>query len=292
MEINIRGTYKIKEGYYYNSNDLLSFTDKSRDIKITIDPDGARAIAYKTIQVTEDIIKCLQLGVYEILENKLIAEIIQQCDEEFIASIENVLALIKYCFNQLVVDDDLNYLGSFAWFKDGEWKFIPSSGKIYVRPVEGVLINPKNSIIIQNYLDSGFKPFIALKHLHRAKREKDPRFKWIDATISAELAIKEFLIKINPDIKLLLLELPSPPLYKLYGPILEQYAGEPSPKLKQIQKGIEIRNKLIHKPEDADISLDKASEYVHDIEIAIYHLLQLLYPEDLVVNLMYRTSLK
>jgi hypothetical protein len=50
-----------------------------------------------------------------------------------------------------------------------------------------------------------------------------------------------------PEIKTILMEVPSPPLYKLYGSILEKYAGEKSPKKKQIgscrSKGGSVQNK-------------------------------------------------
>ena len=89
-----------------------------------------------------------------------------------------------------------------------------------------------------------------MRHLHRAKSENIAHHKWIDATIAAELAIKDVLSKANPDLELLLMEMPSPPLVKLYGVILEKHLGEKSPYLKRIKNGVEIRNRLVHKPYD------------------------------------------
>lgn len=56
--------------------------------------------------------------------------------------------------------------------------------------------------------------------------------------------------------------------------------GEKSPVLKAIQKGVEIRNKLVHRPNTEEINLDKANQYVEDIELAIFHLLSHLYSKD------------
>jgi hypothetical protein len=126
-----------------------------------------------------------------------------------------------------------------------------------------------------------------MRHLHRAKQERDPRHRWIDATIAAELGIKEFLLKYEPELKSLLLEIPSPPLSKLYGTVLESYAGQRSPKLKEIRKGVERRNQLIHKPVKEDVTDEEAKKYVRDIESALRHLTTLLYPDDDLVKYYY-----
>lgn len=149
-------------------------------------------------------------------------------------------------------------------------------------------LNEDNAKIIQEYLDNDFQPFLALRHLHRAKNEDNPRYKWIEATIAAGLAIKEFLIRKKPEVEALLIEIPSPPLHKLYGSILESFTGQKSPKLKELQKGAEIRNKLIHRPKEIDISAQEANKYVQDVEIAIGHLLTMLYPENHVWKRMFK----
>jgi len=101
------------------------------------------------------------------------------------------------------------------------------------------------------------------------------------------LAIKEFLIRFKPEIATLLLEMPSPPLHKLYGDVLESFGLQRSPKVKEIAKGIEIRNKLVHRPEENIISSEEAIKYVQDIEVAIYHLLFSLYPNDPNIRFFY-----
>ena len=63
-----------------------------------------------------------------------------------------------------------------------------------------------------------------------------------------------------------------------------------SPKVKRIAKGVEIRNKLVHRPEETKITLEEANTYVRDIEIAIYHLLISLYPDDPNVRYFYYTA--
>lgn len=134
--------------------------------------------------------------------------------------------------------------------------------------------------------------------MHRAiNEEHNPRYKWIYATTAAELAIKEFLIEYtykngcNP-IEPLLLELPSPPLYKLYGLILESYLGERSPCVTRISKGSEKRDRLLHRPErkggkQEAVSENEARLYVRQIEMALFHLLHELYREDRVIQQLF-----
>jgi hypothetical protein len=110
-------------------------------------------------------------------------------------------------------------------------------------------------------------------------QEAEPRFRWIDITIALELAIKEALIRKNKEIEMLILEMPSPPLTKLYGSIMQHYLGEKSPFIATIQKGVEVRNKLMHRPEGVAITQEEAGEYLKDAHKAINHIFRLLYPE-------------
>lgn len=191
------------------------------------------------------------------------------------------LNLIKYHLNQRRLQEMLfASKGVYCSLDKTEWKQLPRTFSIATNVQIFPHLNDKTGEVIQDYLKKGLEPFFSLRHLHRAMEENNPRYKWIDATIAAELAIKEFLIRLRPELKALLLELPSPPLDKLYGPILKSYTGKPSPKLKEIREGAYTRNKLIHMPQDTHIDHKKAIDYVNDIEIAIYHLLTLLYPND------------
>ncbi len=99
--------------------------------------------------------------------------------------------------------------------------------------------------------------------------QENSRARWIDATIAAELAVKEFLARIEPKLALLLFELPSPPIGKLYGKLLKEYAGEESPLRKVLEAGADRRNKLIHRPGSPDPDETEATLYVQDVQTAI-----------------------
>lgn len=203
---------------------------------------------------------------------------------------KKVLGLIKYCFDCTTLDENLLSSDSIQIYwsiNKSEWKTFCSKNCVTVNVRGGFNLNEKNAKVIQEYIDNNFSPFFALRHLHRAMNETNTRYKWIDATIAAELAIKEFLIRKEPTIEPLLLEVPSPPLDKLYGTILESYTKERSPKLKELINGVTKRNKLVHRPQDIKLTIEEANKYVYDVKTAIYHLLHLLYPHDDFINSVY-----
>jgi len=82
----------------------------------------------------------------------------------------------------------------------------------------------------------------------------------------------------------------SPPIHKLYGSILESFTNQRSPKVSELSKCAEVRNKLLYRPDETVVTLEEANAYVHDVESAIYHLLTLLYPKDDIVKRRYRMS--
>ena len=127
---------------------------------------------------------------------------------------------------------------------------------------------------IQLLLNMNERPFLAFEYLHEARRSTD-RSAWINGTIAAEMAIKEALTRIEPRLASLLFEVPSPPLNKLYGSVLESVAGEKSPYVKLLQKGAEMRNRLVHKPEEIVLDAQKVVNYVNMVEEAVWHLIRL-----------------
>jgi hypothetical protein len=133
-------------------------------------------------------------------------------------------------------------------------------------------------------LDQDFQPFAATAHLHRAANESQPRTRWIEATIAAELAIKEYLVRKEPGLESLLTEIPAPPLSKLFGAVLEAYAGFRATKLSALSKGAEVRNRLLHRPKGMSVSADDAARYLQDVQFTFFELLSDLYPADEVIR--------
>ncbi|WP_174732992.1 hypothetical protein [Mesobacillus harenae] len=188
---------------------------------------------------------------------------------------------------------DVNNVGTLKEYKysyDGdEWFSIPYI--LIGEPNATVSVYPSHNItsqteqIIQKSLNGDFlRSYVALSYLHKAKREQDNRHKWINATIAAELAIKEFLISDKPELRTLIFEVPSPPLHKLYGIVLESFYGEKSPKVSELNKGAFKRNSLIHKPNEVLLTSEEVEKYIKDVEQAIFHLYSLIYKDNTLIK--------
>jgi hypothetical protein len=167
--------------------------------------------------------------------------------------------------------------GSSQWSFDGyNWVTLPINIMM-----TGVTLRPRYSLDaewkghIQAIFDLREEPFIAFEHLHEARRGRGARFTWIEATIAAELAIKEALSRLEPRLTPLLLEVPAPPLRKLYGTILENVAGERSPYVSKLDMGAEKRNQLVHRPEAIKLDPQEVVDYVGVVDRTIWHLVGL-----------------
>jgi hypothetical protein len=203
---------------------------------------------------------------------------------------KKVVSLVKYYLRHVYIKESLFSVNSAKWgYSEDSLNDLPSG--IWVTSMSmSSKPHRKNTIEnVQAALVNDIAPLMAMRHLHRARPENMPHHKWIDATIAAGLAVKEGLSIAKPELKQLLMEMPSPPLDKLYGPVLETYLGERSPYLKSIKNGVMVRNQLIHKPFDEAIDPQDAIDYVEEMERAIFHLLHMLYPNDKRVERAYRS---
>lgn len=195
--------------------------------------------------------------------------------------------LLKYLLENPNLSDVPIYGGNSAWRRanDGEWRWFEDA--ITLNVIAGNPVSKLDSwwaTRLQECLDDGVEPFAAMRHLHLAEQEDRPWAKWIEATIAAELAIKEYLARKNPGLRALLTELPSPPLGKLYGPVLEAYAGFRATKRSVIDKGATLRNDLLHRFASKSISDQEAREYVADVRFTIWELLLDLYPNNAAIR--------
>lgn len=183
-------------------------------------------------------------------------------------------------------------LASVQYSTDGSsW----TDGRLPVRPLRlGSMstrqIDDLSRPVIQAQLDAGVRPLIGFRYLQRARDLRDPRQQWIGATIAAELAIKEFLALSVPQLETLLLELPSPPLDKLYGAVLESYSGSRSPWAKHLGTGGTRRNHLIHRHNEPSPDQQHAADYLNIVAAALYDLMVRLHPEDATLRELAKTE--
>jgi hypothetical protein len=83
-----------------------------------------------------------------------------------------------------------------------EWRSFPTSLTMeFAGARSTVTLNRDGLATLQRYLDEGFEPFVAIRHLHRAENTDIPWSRWIEATIAAELAIKEYLGRKRPELE-------------------------------------------------------------------------------------------
>jgi hypothetical protein len=261
---------------FFGTNEYFHVSVGSYQVAVDVPADEIYAVAEANVAITDHLYGWL----------KSAPKLVKSYPEELAVVLANldsaarrVVEAIKYFFvRQDIQDNVLGMAANFEWTDvDGEKAFVPI-------PPEGrmtahVMWSSGNAAAMQEGFDKGYRPLIGMRHLHRAMQEPEPRFRWIDITIALELAIKEALIRKNPSIELLILELPSPPLTTLYGKIMQQYLGEKSSYLKEIQKGVEVRNKLMHRPDGIAITPEQASDYLKHAQLAVNQVFRLLYPD-------------
>jgi len=246
------------------SDDLYNFfkTGFYKSIKLSNDEGDIREdIDKNIIQNFQDDFNNFKSDFFEVT-NRLLHYIKTWLSHEEITGIENNSIICSY-------DGEI-------WLKFSIIPIINAFDKVIFSNFD-----EKNCNMIQMCIDNNIEPFIALDFLAKAKSEPDSRHSWVYTTIAAELAIKEFLIAKHPQLETLLIELPSPPLDKLYRKILREYEGiDAYIKIKDIQTAVKIRNYIIHRPQAyIPISAQNSFIYIRLVEATIYQLLQRLHPQ-------------
>jgi hypothetical protein len=231
-------------------------------------------------QINEGIAKAQQSLIQAI--NKLVD--LMAFTIGYIFLIENLRQGNCYCSLDSEHWEDVNKR-QFTVYSTFSWNTIPG-------------LNEREEKTLQIHIDKKIEPFLATHHLFKAIKETDSRHQLMNLALALELGIKEYLVrkKSEPEIEVLIKKLPSPPLVKLYGEILECFAGEKTPvTISIIEKLTKDRNNLIH----TVIRQDKQNLNSHDIknyraatEIAIYHLWLDLYPYDEIITLRYKSLLE
>ncbi|PGM84729.1 zinc chelation protein SecC [Bacillus cereus] len=261
--------------------ELEDFSFSYRDIKIELDVNEGKFIAFQTRKVSNRVVKALleEHADFNSME-KTVAD--------------DVIMIIKDLWSPLssAIDDLMNWIHLVLFINhngritnaktdkfsiDQEtWKKGPSDLEAHISFSQPYTLTQERKDYIQGQLNNERLPFIAFKYLIQAKNEDESEIKWINATIAAELAIKEFYMNYDEKFSFILLEMPSPPLYKMYGKMLESITGKKCTKLKSIQKGVEIRNSLVHSPSEQKLSTPQVNQYISDVETSIFELLDIL----------------
>ena len=200
-------------------------------------------------------------------------------------AVTDVLSLVKYHLRHTDLREMLFAIKSQQWRAGtDEFRAVPMELSASFHSASARMLDEATHDEVQSALDSGALPLEGMRHLHRARHETEPHHKWIDATIAAELAVKEAICRRCPEMTAVLVEQQSPPFAKLYGQLMRTCLGEESPFRKQLIKGQELRNILVHRPGASKVDPQEALDYVDTVEAAIFHMLSLLYPDDRLIR--------
>ena len=191
--------------------------------------------------------------------------------------VKRFAGLLKQELHRYNIKDELIANVRIEWsLGDNEWYVIPRGLRVDVGVSSLGNLYEKTANHLQKLLLEDEEALVATSYLHHARNLMSRRYQWIYATIAAELAVKEILVRIEPKLRVILEELPSPPLNKLYGEVLLSVASVKLTEsdLKTLQKGARRRNELVHNPKSATPTFDEINEYIDFIEGKIKWLLE------------------
>jgi hypothetical protein len=260
------------------------------DIEVSIDPRNHVFAATISIEIDEDTYDHLDNN-RNLRENKVISEV----QHKLRTVIEKIVRYLKYLYGIPELDDRnerIPFEESYTWSdQQGQWRVTRDNREVAYRGRDLTYRIDNNFLTwMPMLIEKGVEPLFGFTHLHKAFLESNTRHQWIDATTAAELSIKEFLTIYKPELSPLLLHLPSPPLRKLYGEILKDYTGKPSPMTSVLSKGADQRNLLIHRAREVAPSRNETDVYLHQVQIAIMHLHTLLEPDSKLFEYLLKRS--
>jgi len=238
-----------------------------QNINVKVLTDG-KTIEAETIleDLKPDTLEILKADDYDKLDENEKMEL-RKVTTPIRESMRQLVGLIKQELNRLEISDELIGNLRFEWsVGDGVWHPIPRGLKVSASVYGFTMLNGRKTNHIQKLLAENEEALVATSYLHQARKVRSNRYKWIYATIAAELAIKEILGRIEPKLQVILGSLPSPPLNKLYGDVLESVAGVRSIGLNKLREGAERRNRFLHSPESDAPSFDETHEYISFID--------------------------
>lgn len=299
MELTVRGRFvlrgtcdRVAEGEH-----VVVVNDAQGPVTVRVSAQGQATGGSAVVHIDADVSAVVSASAAKILADgtelddapEEVANELRTLSRRASAAANRVGELIKYGLHHHEVHDHpiSSRLPVYRLPNSSEWAAFPTRVLATLDQIRTVVPLDSRSVKwLQSYLDDGFRPFVALRHLHRAENDDRPWAKWIEATVAAELAIKEYLSRRRPELATLLVHLPSPPLGVLYGKVLEDYGGFKATRRAQLIKGAEIRNRLLHQTTGAAVSAEDAQRYVADVRFTITELLLDLYPDDPVLRVL------
>lgn len=265
-DVSIRVHNKEREFANYKGA-VLHFTTDSNTITAT-----------KNIEITNEDLKYIQNDDPEKQVNEELSSLLMSIYKD----VQNFLAYIQAFDGVFKLDPELRMKANYEWSSDMQ-QYQPLHIKFKTEWRGANLINTVSDNFmgeLSRITKLDYPLFTAFKFLYQAYADSNTKFKWINATIAAEQAFKEFLSLFDERTENIMLNVPSPPIEKLYNNVLKSYTGFSSSMYKELQKGAQTRNALIHKHKTPAPPLEETNIYLHQVEVAIFELYTCLYPKD------------
>ncbi len=252
---------------------VVSKGDQS--VRLRLLQDGKTIEAESVVDSFEPyILQILRTSDYDKLndgEKKQLSDITRAIRE----AVRQFAGLLKQELHRYDVSDELIGNAHHEWSLDGnQWLRVPSGLSVQGWTTSLGNLDATTAKSLQELLSGNEEILVATSYLHQARNSHNRRYQWIYATMAAELAIKEILVRVEPKLQVILQELPSPPLHKLYGDVLESVAGVRSNSLSTLQGGARRRNQLVHNPNSPTPPLKEVDEYICFIEDRVKWLLE------------------
>jgi len=256
---------------------IFTASKSGQDVKIRLLQDG-KTIEFENVvgSFKPHILKILRTKDYNKLSDGEKTELhgITRPARE---AVKRFAGLLKQELHRYNIKDELIANVRIEWsLGDNKWNPIPRGLTVDTWVSSLGNLNERIANHLQKLLSEDEEALVATSYIHQARNPSNRRYQWIYATIAAELAIKEILVRIEPKLRVILEELPSPPLNKLYGEVLQSLGGAklPDSDLKELQKGARRRNELVHNPKSKTPSFKEVYKYIDFIEDKIKWLLE------------------
>jgi len=286
-QLYLRGTCELL--YERETPDSVILVDKTlenfsfvvskngQDVKIRLLRDG-KTIEFESVvrSLEQDILRLLRINDYKKF-NAEEKERFRSVKLPIHEAVIHFVGMLRQELHRYNIKDGLIGNPRYEWSLDNKgWHFIDRGLTVSVGVSSLGNLNERMADHLQRLLLEGEEPLAATGYLHHARNSINRRFQWVYATIAAELAAKEILARMEPKLRVVLEELPSPPLHKLYGGVLQSVADVElsGSELEKLRQGAIKRNKLVHNPKSATPTFDEVTEYIDFIDDRVRWLLE------------------
>ena len=170
--------------------------------------------------------------------------------------------------------------GGLQWEHDGEWLSIPGDTFLTLDGSTVLELTQQSERDLQAVLDAGDSEPLGHELLREAwnQRASRPRSALLIGVAALEVGVKRFISDVAPDAAWLAINAPTPPIVKMmqkYLPTLNTAEPLARPRrdvARVLQEGVELRNKLAHAGDEAEISPEKLTALLRQIRDVLWSL--------------------